>query len=395
MDLKNTPLPFVAKTFAGLENVLAEELTQLGAKDVRTVKRAVEFSGDLELLYKANLWCRTAINFMQLIKSFEVKEQQDLYDGLRKIKWEQYFDQSKTIAVKAVIFDTVFDNSHFVELRSKDAVVDHFSEKFGSRPNVDTRDPDIKISIHLSKNICKVSLDSSGAQLFKRNYRRSGGEAPLNEVLAAGLIKLSGWDKKSPLIDPMCGSGTIPIEASFMAQNIPAGTLRKSFGFQNWNGYDAKLFEQIKNEAKSKQKPLDKIIIEGHDISGRNIGIARQNTMQAGLLGTIHLQRNDFFSHNPVHKSGTLIINPPYGKRIKKDDMIDFFKKIGDTLKTKYDGYSAWIISEDSFPLKFIGLKPSSKISVYNGPIECSYMKFEVYKGSKKWEEGKKHVRRG
>ncbi len=382
-DLKNTPLPFVAKTFAGLENVLADELTLLGAEDVRTVKRAIEFSGDLELLYKVNLWCRTAINFLHLIKNFEVKEQQDLYDGLRQIKWEQYFDHSKTISVKGVIFDTVFDNSHFVELRSKDAIADHFKEKFGSRPSVDTREPDIRISIHLNKNTCKVSLDSSGTQLFKRNYRKSGGDAPLNEVLAAGLIKLTGWDKKSPLIDPMCGSGTIPIEASMLAQNIPAGILRKNFGFQNWKGYDAGLFEKIKKEVKTMQKPLGKTIIEGHDISGRNTGIARQNTMQAGLLGTIHLQRNDFFRYTPVHKSGTLIINPPYGKRLKKEDIIDFYKKIGDTLKNKYDGYSAWIISQDYFPLKFIGLKPSGKITVYNGPIECSYVKFEIYKGSR------------
>ncbi len=383
--MKNTPLPFVAKTFAGLENVLADELTQFGAKDVRTVKRAVEFAGDLELLYKVNLWCRTAINFMQLIKSFEVKEQQDLYDNLRKIKWEQYFDHSNTIAVKAVIFNTVFDNSHFVELRSKDAIADYFSEKFGSRPNVDTRDPDIKISIHLSKTTCKVSLDSSGAQLFKRNYRRSGGEAPLNEVLAAGLVKLTGWDKKSTLIDPMCGSGTIPIEAAMLAQNIPAGILRKKFGFQNWKNYEPKLFEEIKTKAKELQKPPGKTIIEGHDISGRNIGIARQNTMQAGLLGTIHLQRNDFFSYTPVHKTGTLIINPPYGKRLKQDDLIEFYKKIGDTLKNKYEGYSAWIISQDYTPLKYIGLKPSGKLTVYNGPIECSYLKFEIYKGSRKY----------
>ncbi len=384
MHLKNPPFLLVAKTFAGLENVLAAELAEHGAKDIRAVKRAVEFSGNLELLYKVNLCCRTAINFLFLIKSFEVKEQQDLYDGLKRIKWDQYFDHTKTIAVRAVIFDTVFDNSHFVELRSKDAVADYFKETVGGRPNVDTRDPDIKISIHLNRNICKVSLDSSGIQLFKRGYRRSGGEAPLNEVLAAGLIKLTGWDKKSPLIDPMCGSGTIPIEASMLAQNIPAGILRKKFGFQNWKGYDTGLFEQVCKEAKAGQKPIGKTVIEGHDISGRNIAMARQNTMQAGLLGTIHLQRNDFFRYTPVHKSGTLIINPPYGKRIKRDDIIDFYKKIGDTLKNKYDGYSAWIISEDHFPLKFVGLKPSGKINVYNGPIECSYMKFEVYKGSRK-----------
>ncbi len=383
LDLKDQTLPLVAKTFAGLENILAEELTKLGAKDVRTVKRAVEFSGDLELLYKVNLWCRTAINFLYLIKSFEVKEQQDLYDGLRQINWDQYFDHSNTIAVKAIIFDTVFDNSHFVELRSKDAVVDHFSEKFNSRPNVDTRDPDIKISIHLSKNICKVSLDSSGAQLFKRNYRKSGGEAPLNEVLAAGLIKLTGWNKKSPLIDPMCGSGTIPIEASMLAQNIPAGIHRKSFAFQNWKGYDSGLYENIKTQAKEHQKPFEKAVVEGYDISGKNTGIARQNIMQAGLLGTIHLQRNDFFRNTPSHKSGTLIMNPPYGKRLKQNDLIEFYKSIGDTLKSKYEGYSAWIISEDDYPLRFVGLRPSEKFTVFNGPIECRFLKFEIYKGSR------------
>ena len=382
--MKNESLKLVAKTLAGLEGTLADELTRLGAEDTRLVTRAVEFSGNKELIYKANLLSRTALNIMYPIKKFEITQQQDLYDGLREIEWEQYFDHSKTISINAVIFNTVFDNSHFVALRSKDAIADYFNDKHGARPNVDTINPEIKIAIHISKNTCKVSLDSSGQPLFKRNYRKSGGEAPLNEVLGAGLIKLSGWDQKTPLIDPMCGSGTIPIEAAMIAQNIPAGSFRKYFSFFNWKDFDANLFEDIKKQAVENQQPIGNTTIEAYDISGKNISIARQNILEAGLLGTLKLQRNDFFTYTPKLKSGILIINPPYGKRLPQKDMIDFHKKIGDTLKNKYEGFSVWIISQDEYPLKFIGLKPSKKITVYNGPIECKYLKFEIYRGSMK-----------
>ncbi len=387
--MKNQSLKLVAKTFAGLENILADELTQLGAGNIRIVTRAVEFSGNKNLIYKANLLSRTAINILRAIESFEIAEQQDLYNILRQIEWDQYFDHSKTIAVKAVIFDTVFDNSHFVELRSKDAIADYFNDKYGARPNVDKINPDIKIAIHISKTRCKVSLDSSGPQLFKRNYRKYAGEAPLNEVLAAGLIKLSGWNQKSALIDPMCGSGTIPIEAAMIAQNIPAGKFRKNFSFINWKDFDAKLFESIKKQADEKQQPISNTTIEAYDISGKNIAIARQNILKAGLLGNLKLQRNDFFNYKPQLKSGILIINPPYGKRIGEKDMTDFYKRIGDTLKKNYEGFSAWIISQYDHPLKFIGLKPSSKITLYNGPVECRFLKFEIYRGSFKQNQRK------
>ncbi len=382
--MKDQQLNLVSKTLAGLEDILAGELTQLGAENIRIGKRAVEFTGSLELLYKVNLWSRTAINVMQNISNFDVNEQQDLYDGLRQIEWELYFDHSKTIAINAVIFNTVFDNSHFVSLRSKDAIADYFNEKYGVRPNIDTSDPDFKISIHLSRNKCKVSLDSSGQPLFKRNYRKYAGNAPINEVLAAGLIKLAGWNSKTPLIDPMCGSGTIPIEAALMAQNILPGYYRNHFGFQNWKNFDSGIFDNLKKEAASLKLSSPNAIIEGYDIDGSIIGTARKNIMRAGLLGTINLKRNDFFTYNPQIKNGILIINPPYGKRIRNDNIKDFYNKIGDTLKNKYKGYSAWIISQDDYPLKYIGLKPSKKIPVYNGPIECNFVKYNVFEGSLK-----------
>ncbi len=382
--MKSQSHKLVAKTFSGLEAVLAEELEQLGAKSIKKAKRAVEFSGDNEIIYKVNYYSRTAISILKSITSFKVEKQDDLYDNLIKIEWDKYFSHTKTIVVNSVVYNSVFDNSHYVALRSKDAIADFFAEKYDSRPNVEKYDPDVKISIHLSSGVCNVSIDSSGQPLFKRNYRKQTGGAPLNEVLAAGLIKLSNWDKKTPLIDPMCGSGTIPIEASMIAQNIPAGKLRKKFGFQNWKDFDIELFEKIKTQAVENEKSIGNIIIEGQDISGMNIGIARQNILRAGLLGTIRLQRNDFFSNNNRNKNGILIMNPPYGKRLKKENIIDFYKKIGDTLKQQYEGFTAWIITEDDYPLKNIGLKPSRKISVFNGPIECKFIKYELYKGSKK-----------
>lgn len=383
MNIETDNRIFLAKTISGLEEVLERELRSLGATDTRILTRAVEFRGNICLLYKVNYCSFTALRFLVPVEEFEIAGQDDLYARLREMSWEDWLDPSGTLAVDAVISDSVFTNSLFVAQRSKDAVADRLREKFGTRPSVDLQDPSLRISIHLRGNACTVSLDSSGNTLHKRGYRKRAGEAPLSEVLAAGLIRLSGWDPSVPLYDPMCGSGTIPIEAALMATRTPAGFFRKDFGFMKWKNFDQDLWDKVKKEADEQIIPAESKI-RGADSSLRAIDGALMNLRYSGTGSLITLQKSGFHTTKPPYEKGMIIMNPPYDERLKLDDSVAFYRSIGDTLKKLYGGYQAWIISADLEAMKFIGLKPSKKIKIYNGPLECRFMGYDLFKGTLK-----------
>jgi len=373
----------IAKTIAGLEEILAAELIQLGAQDVKTIKRAVSFVGDTQLLYKANLWCRTALRILKPLYSFPAATNEALYKGIYEFEWEKIFSVDNTFAIDTVVNDSSFTHSHFVSQKVKDAIADKFRSVGGSRPTVNIENPDIRINIHIYKYICDVSLDSSGESLHKRGYRVAGGLAPLSEVLAAGLILLSGWNGEGNFIDPMCGSGTIVIEAALISQHIAPGIFRKSFSFMNWKDFDASLWNELKRQATEQQTECS-CHISGSDIEARAIRNTRGNIISAGMQKSISLQVAAFNEFKAPEGGGVMIINPPYGERMVEDDIVAFYKSIGDALKKNYHGYDAWIISSDMNALKFLGLKPTRKITIFNGPLECRYMKFSIYEGSKR-----------
>ncbi len=386
MKRTNQTFPAVAKTMAGLEEILADELNDLGVSNIEILNRAVSFDCTQKQLYAANYLSRTALRILKPIASFTIATEQDFYDELIKISWEKIFTFRNTIAVDATVLSSVFTHSQYVALRCKDAIVDRFRNKYHQRPSVDTQFPDVRINIHLSNNECQVSLDSSGASLHKRGYRKSVSEAPISEVLAAGMILLSGWDRKTDFMDFMCGSGTLTIEAAMIASNIPAAYYREYFGFMKWKDFNEELFEEIKNEA------VENIVepecnIYGSDISENAIQIASHNIRNAKLHKDIQLEVKDFAEQRPKNEKCFIVCNPPYGERIQPDDIIKLYKSIGDTLKQNFVGCEAWIISSAYQALKFVGLKPSSKINLFNGPLECRFVKFEMYEGSRKIRE--------
>ena len=374
--------PLIAKTIPGLEGVLAEELESLGATDILHLNRAVSFTGSRELLYRVNYCCRTALRVLKPLFHFEINEQKDLYDRLHEHPWEDLLDPQQTLSIDAVISYTVFTNSQFVAQKSKDAIVDRIREKCGTRPSVDLDHPDLRINVHLFKDLCTVSLDSSGASLHRRSYRQSTGPAPINEVLAAGLLRLSGWDLTTPLFDPMCGSGTLLIEAGMLAKNIPAGYFRREWGFMHWKDFDQGLWETVKAASDEKIVPLT-VPLYGADRAQKAIASAKENIRFAGLSEGIRLKEVSFEESTPPVEKGFIVCNPPYDERIRLDDAIAFYKMIGNTLKRNYSGYTAWFISSDLASLKFIGLRPSKKITVYNGPLECRFVQFALYPGKK------------
>lgn len=376
-------ISFVAKTISGLEEVLAKELTELGAKEVKILNRAVSFSGDEKFLYTANLWLRTALRILEPVSTFKVNSNEDLYNCISDYPWETLITADQTLAVDAFIGNSIFNNSQFVSQKVKDAVVDRFRRKFGKRPSVSIENPDLRINVHIAKENCTVSLDTSGESLHKRGYRKISGQAPLSEVLAAGLLLLSEWDRKTVLIDPMCGSGTILAEAALMAENKAPGIFRNKFGFMNWKNFDAELWKEVFNDAKRRSSKSN-VKLFGYDISNYALNGAMQNIEGTGLMENIKLSCIAFEKLVPPVRPGTLIINPPYGERIQKDDIVSFYKMIGDVLKQRFSGYEAWIISSDMEAIKHIGLKPSAKHTVFNGPLECRFVKFTLYEGSKK-----------
>lgn len=380
--MENT-FKMVAKTMAGLENVLAEELTSLGAENVQVLNRAVSFEGDKAMMYRANYCCRTALRILKPIMSFVARNELMLYNHILKIKWHEIFNINETFAIDAVTSGNYFTHSQYAALKVKDAIADEFREHFGARPSVDVENPDLRINVHIENEKVTLSFDSSGDSLHKRGYRKAVDKAPMSEVLAAGLIKLTGWKCDCNFVDCMCGSGTIPIEAAMMALGIPAGFFRKKWGFMTWHDFDKELWQNVVLDAGTTMEEFDYEILAS-DHSAKAVEIAKANITNAHLQYDIKLSKQDMFTMVPPEGGGIMIINPPYGERLEEKDLINLYKGIGDALKKNFKGFEAWIISSNKDALKLIGLKPSKKIDIYNGPLECKFEKFEIFEGSYK-----------
>jgi len=377
---------FVAKTLYGLEKVLAEELINLGATDIQTANRAVMFNGDISLLYRVNYCLRTALSVLIPVAEFRIRSKEDLYNGGSKIEWEKFMDPDDTFSIVPVINSPHFGHTGYAGLILKDAIADTFRKKTGRRPSVDTTDPRILINLHISNDVVTISLDSSVVPLFKRGYRQEHAFAPLNEVLAAGIILLSGWNANATLTDPMCGSGTIPIEAGLIACKIPPGKFRKYFGFQRWKDFDADMFEKIKLECDGKIGPSGVKII-GSDISEQTLQYARTNVEAAGLSDVISLEISDFKNLKSIDNKGYVFLNPPYGERLQPLEIDQLYGMIGTTLKHNFPGTTAWLITSNKESLKHVGLKPKEKHTLFNGALECILLKYEMYQGTKKREK--------
>jgi len=374
----------IAKTFYGFEDTLSNEINQLGGEIIEKANRAVIFKGDTQMLYSANYFLRTALSILKPISKFEANDENELYKKAYEIKWEDFFNIKNTFSVETTVNSSVFRHSQYAGLKIKDAIVDRFRSKFNKRPFIDTENPDILINLHISERKITISFNSSGEPLFKRGYRIAATEAPLNEVLAAGLVMLSGWDKRVPLIDPMCGSGTILIEAALIAMNIPPGIIRKKFGFESWPDFDQKLFDKITKEESNDSNNQEKIKLIGIDINKNAIIKAKKNVSNIFLSNYINLINDDFFNYQNNFSNGIIIVNPPYGIRIGKENINDFYKEIGNKLKRNFVGFDAWIISANLEAIKRIGLHPSKKIKLYNGSQLCLFNKYEIYNDSKK-----------
>ncbi|HYF04130.1 MAG TPA: THUMP domain-containing protein [Patescibacteria group bacterium] len=384
MSSKNETHTLVAKTLFGLEDILSAELEALGAQEVTTFTRAVRFEGDTEMMYRANLHLRTALRILLPIHSFSAENEKGLYDGMQELDWSEILKETDTLAIDAAVSSQFFNHSKYVTQLSKDAIVDQFREKTGVRPSVDLDNPTVRLNIHIFEDECTVSLDSSGDSLHKRGYRTDTNIAPLNEVLAAGLVLLSGWTGQSNLVDPMCGSGTILIEAAMLALKIPPQMFRKNFGFKNWPDFDAELWAKVLKEANDavlKEFPHQ---IVGSDISLRTIEIARDNIRNAGLEKFIKVEERRLEHTTPPEGGGFVLMNPPYGERLTNVDVEMLYKQIGDVLKQKYKGYEAWLLTSNREALKAVGLRTSRKIPLYNGPLECRFVRYDLYEGTKK-----------
>ena len=369
----------IAKTFQGLEEVLAQELTALGANDVQIGRRMVSFTGDKEMMYRANFALRTAIRVLKPIKHFEAKDADEVYEQVKAIPWEDYLDTNRSFAVDAVVYSEEFRHSMFVSYRVKDAIVDYFREKTGKRPNVRINKPDILLNIHIAQTTCTLSLDSSGESLHRRGYRQEAVEAPLNEVLAAGMLLLTGWHGECDLIDPMCGSGTIPIEAALIARNIAPGVFRQDYAFEKWPDFDADLFETIYNDD-SQERPFNHKIY-AYDNSPKAIAIAARNIKAAGVAKDITLKQQPFQQFEKPAQRAIIVTNPPYGERISANDLLGLYAMIGERLKHEFTGNTAWILSYREECFEQIGLKPSTRIPLYNGALECEFRKYEIFEG--------------
>ena len=372
-----------AKTFFGFEEMLAKELNNLGAQRVEIGTRVVSFYGDKGFMYKANLALRTAIKILKPIKTFKAINDKALYDGIRTIDWSDYLTEHNTFLVETTMHSENFNNSQFVALKTKDAIVDQFRDVNGKRPSIDKDFPDLQIHVHIDRDTVTVSLDSSGASLHHRGYRTATNIAPINEVLAAGMLILSGWDGTTHFLDPMCGSGTILAEAAMIACNIPANINRKEFGFEKWKDWDAELFDAILESLLKKTREFH-YTIKGFDKAPSAVAKAKDNIRNANLEEYITISNDNFFD-SKKETDGTLqmVFNPPYGERLDID-MERFYREIGDTLKQSYPNTNSWFITANLEALKFVGLRPSRKIKLFNGKLETRFVKYEMYEGSKK-----------
>jgi putative N6-adenine-specific DNA methylase len=373
-----------AKTSFGFEDLLVEELKELGAENIRKATRAVMFEGDLALMYKANLWSRVSLRILKPIATFPASSEQMLYEGVKRTDWSQYLTPDDTLAVDAVVSRSHLTHTLYIAQKTKDGIVDQLRNRLGTRPDVDTSRPTVRVNVHISQDIATISLDSSGESLHKRGYRQQPGDAPLNETLAAGMVLLSGWDKNSDLYDPMCGSGTILIEAALIARNIAPGSYRKEFGFERWNDFDMDLWNEIVEEAKAAQRPQGDLRITGTDKSIQAIRNAVENARAAGLERDIDLISLPFEDYMPDPVPKMIITNPPYGGRITDDDLFGLYKTLGDTFKKRYQGATAWVLTANREAAHKVGLHPSRKIPLFNGALECRFMKYEMYSGSRK-----------
>ena len=366
----------------GLEEVLAVEIREIGGKEVEPGNRAVHFKGDKAMIYRANYRLRTALRVFKQIDAFSFTNVDEFYINCLKIKWEQFMNLHDTFAIQSTVIQSeLFRNSMFASLKLKDAIADPFRQRTGNRPSVDTTEPDIIFHVHVTGQNCSISIDSSGESLHKRGYRQAQGDAPLSEVLAAGMILLSGWKGDSDFLDPMCGSGTLPIEAAMIARNIPPGKTRKSFAFMNWRDFDNELFEKIKEEVEP--APFNHHIYASDLLSG-NIVSARTNARNARVFNLIQFTMTDFEKLELPLSNAVVIINPPYGERMNSSNLDQLYSMIGERLKHHFTGNCAWILSSSIDLIHKIGLKPSLKIKLYNGALECSYQKFELFEGKRK-----------
>lgn len=373
----------IAKTFFGFEEILAKELQQLGAQDLTIGTRAVSFKGDKGFMYKANLSLRTALKILKPIYHFRAFNEQSLYKGIQGVDWSKYLNANQTFVIDTTIHSDNFKHSQFVSQKAKDAIVDQFREKFGQRPSVEKDFPDLRINIHIDRDQCSVALDTSGASLHHRGYRTATNIAPINEVLAAGMLLLSGWDGSSHFLDPMCGSGTILIEAGMIACNIPANINRKEFAFEKWNDWDNDLFDQIIDSLMKRTKEFHYSIV-GFDKAPSAVNKAKDNIINANLEDYVKVSQANFFETKketvgPLH----MVFNPPYGERLDIN-LERFYRELGDTLKNNYPNTNAWFITANLEALKFVGLRPSRKIKLFNGSLEARLVKYEMYEGSKR-----------
>ncbi|GAB5399620.1 MAG: THUMP domain-containing protein [Aureisphaera sp.] len=374
----------LAKTLYGLEDLLAEELRKLGASYVEKGVRSVTFEGDTGFMYKANLCCRTAIKILKPINAFNVFTEEDLYKRVYDMPWENYMDAEGSLAVDATVFSKEFTHSKYISLKTKDAIVDRFRDKTGERPDVDLDHPTLRVNIHIDRNICTISLDSSGQSLHKRGYKVENTFAPINEVLAAGMIMLSGWNGQCDFLDPMCGSGTILTEAAMIACNIPPNLNRDEFGFETWPDFDVDLYELIEGAALKKIKDFH-FKVYGYDKDVLSVKKARRNVKSANLDDFIEIETRDFFeTRKETDRYMYVVFNPPYDERLSIDDVSHFYGEIGNTLKRGYPGAQAWMITSNMEALKNVGLRPSRKIKLYNGKLESKFVKYDLYEGSKK-----------
>ena len=376
----------ITKTVAGLEEVLADEIRNLGAKNVRVMHRAVLCEGNKEMMYRLNYNVRTGLKVLKPYKTFFAKNPDELYKKVQEIQWWELLRTDQTFCIDAVTSGRFFTHSQYAALKMKDAIVDQFRDEVGPRPSINTLNPDLRINLHIREDKVQILFDSSNESLHHRGYRKQVDKAPMNEVLAAGLIQLSGWKADCNFLDCMCGSGTLPIEAAMFAMKIPAGYYRKQWGFMKWDDWDPELWRRIKEEADSQICEFEHEIWAS-DRSPKAVAIAEGNIVNAKLQHDIHLMKKNMEDLTPPENGGIVIINPPYGDRLEEDDIDQVYENIGNTLKHNFQGYQCWLITDDAVALKHVGLKPSAKIPVWNGPLECRFVKFDIFGGTyKEWK---------
>lgn len=382
----NQQIKFIARTFYGLESVLAKELQQLGARDVKELNRAVRFTGDIGFMYKANYKLRTAIDILQTVTIFHFYQEDDYYKKIYSIPWDEHFGLGKTFRIKVVAHNSSFRNTHYAELLTKDAVVDKFKDNYeGERPNVDAKNPDVQLFVHIEDNKASVYLNTSGQQLFKRGYRTERHEAPINEVLAAGMLKLAGWPKQQDFLDPMCGSGTLLIEAILAAQNIPSGVVRKEWSFMHLKSFDEKLWEKIKEVSINKIEYFSPKFYAS-DKSGKAVSQTLTHLKNIKLDDVVQLEKADFFEYQKSEKPKFIISNPPYDVRLE-ENLAEFYDEVGTMLKHAFTNSEAWFIAPKGEIKRNIGLKPMKRYRLFQGKIECEFNGYSLYKGSKRIKE--------